>query len=130
MDAKLKLGDCLEVLRDLAPNSVDSLVTDPPAGIGFMGKDWDSDKGGSKRWIAWMTGRFPANLLLSHNPDCVTEDTFPRLGNAPLKCSLYCAVRMSDEQSGVLKSGARKEQDKSDSIFKMATTSPCDSDGR
>lgn len=48
-------GDCLQVLRELEPNSFDSLVTDPPAGISFMGKDWDSDKGGSKQWIAWMT---------------------------------------------------------------------------
>ena len=32
-----------------------SLVTDPPAGISFMGKEWDGDKGGRKQWIAWMT---------------------------------------------------------------------------
>lgn len=30
-------------------------MTDPPAGIGFMGKDWDKDKGGRDHWIAWMT---------------------------------------------------------------------------
>lgn len=35
-------------------NSVDSLVTDPPAGIAFMGKSWDSAKGGRNQWIAWM----------------------------------------------------------------------------
>jgi DNA modification methylase len=34
-------GDCLEVLRDLPDNSVDAIVTDPPYGLGFMGKDWD-----------------------------------------------------------------------------------------
>jgi DNA modification methylase len=48
-------GDCLEVLKQGPDNSVDSVVTDPPAGISFMGKDWDSDKGGSKEWIAWLT---------------------------------------------------------------------------
>ncbi len=47
-------GDCLEVLKDLPDNSVDSLVTDPPAGISFMGKSWDSDKGGRDQWIAWL----------------------------------------------------------------------------
>lgn len=46
-------GDCLEVLKTLADNSVDAIVTDPPAGIGFMGKDWDKDKGGRDKWIAW-----------------------------------------------------------------------------
>jgi hypothetical protein len=47
-------GDCLEQLHGLADESMDSLVTDPPAGISFMGKDWDSDKGGRTEWIAWM----------------------------------------------------------------------------
>jgi hypothetical protein len=48
-------GDCLAVLRTLKSNTLDSLVTDPPAGINFMGKDWDKDKGGRDAWIAWMT---------------------------------------------------------------------------
>ena len=47
-------GDCLDRLRDMADNSVDSLVTDPPAGISFMGKSWDGDRGGRDQWIAWM----------------------------------------------------------------------------
>lgn len=50
----LLLGDCLERLRALPDASVDSIVTDPPAGIGFMGKGWDSDKGGRDHWIAWL----------------------------------------------------------------------------
>ena len=37
-------GDCVEVLRSLPENSVDSVVTDPPYGIEFMGKEWDSFK--------------------------------------------------------------------------------------
>ena len=48
-------GDCLEVLRTLESNSMDSLVTDPPAGISFMGKDWDHHKGGRDEWVKWMT---------------------------------------------------------------------------
>jgi len=34
-------GDCLEVLRELPADSLDSVVSDPPAGIAFMGKEWD-----------------------------------------------------------------------------------------
>jgi len=34
-------GDCLEVLRELPADSLDSVVSDPPAGIAFMGKGWD-----------------------------------------------------------------------------------------
>lgn len=49
-------GDCLELLRAMRPDSIDALVTDPPSGIGFMGKTWDSDKGGRDAWIEWLAG--------------------------------------------------------------------------
>jgi DNA modification methylase len=35
-------GDCRDVLAALPDNSVDSVVTDPPYELGFMGKKWDS----------------------------------------------------------------------------------------
>ena len=35
-------GDCLDVLRTLPDASVDSVVTDPPYGLEFMGKGWDA----------------------------------------------------------------------------------------
>jgi site-specific DNA-methyltransferase (adenine-specific) len=34
-------GDCLDVLAELDDCSVDAVVTDPPYGLEFMGKDWD-----------------------------------------------------------------------------------------
>ena len=40
--ARVFLGDCIEVLKGLPENSVDSIVTDPPYGLEFMGKDWDA----------------------------------------------------------------------------------------
>jgi len=39
---KVIQGDCLIKLKELEDNSVDSIVTDPPYEIGFMGKSWDS----------------------------------------------------------------------------------------
>lgn len=47
-------GDALDVLRAMPSDSVDAIVCDPPAGISFMGKAWDSDKGGAMRWIRWL----------------------------------------------------------------------------
>jgi site-specific DNA-methyltransferase (adenine-specific) len=35
-------GDCIEVLRAFPDNSFDAVVTDPPYGLEFMGKDWDA----------------------------------------------------------------------------------------
>ena len=54
----LKNGDSLERLKELADNSIDSMITDPPAGISFMGKNWDDDKGGRNEWIEWLSNIF------------------------------------------------------------------------
>jgi len=40
-NARLALGDCRGILRTLPAESVDSIVTDPPYELGFMGKAWD-----------------------------------------------------------------------------------------
>ena len=34
-------GDCAKVLKDFPDYSIDLVVTDPPYGLSFMGKDWD-----------------------------------------------------------------------------------------
>jgi DNA modification methylase len=39
----IQVGDCLDVLKTLDDNSIDSIVTDPPYGLSFMGKRWDYD---------------------------------------------------------------------------------------
>lgn len=35
-------GDCLDVLDDLEPNSIDTIICDPPYALAFMGRKWDS----------------------------------------------------------------------------------------
>jgi DNA modification methylase len=35
------VGDCREVMAGMAEASVDAVVTDPPYGLEFMGKEWD-----------------------------------------------------------------------------------------
>ena len=52
----LRQGDSALMLAELATNSFDSMITDPPAGIGLLGLEWDKDKGGRDEWIAWLTG--------------------------------------------------------------------------
>lgn len=39
--ATLYHGDCIEVMRLLPDESVHAILTDPPYGLGFMGKEWD-----------------------------------------------------------------------------------------
>jgi DNA modification methylase len=40
--AKIFLGDCRDALKLISDNSIDSIATDPPYELGFMGKKWDS----------------------------------------------------------------------------------------
>src|SRR5688572_23655790 len=35
-------GDCLALMPTLADASIDAIVTDPPYGLGFMGRAWDA----------------------------------------------------------------------------------------
>lgn len=43
-------GDCLEKLKEAPDNYVSSVVTDPPYGLSFMGKDWDHGIPGVHFW--------------------------------------------------------------------------------
>lgn len=46
----IHIGDCLEVMKSLDPGSIDAIVTDPPYGLSFMGKDWDKGVPGVPFW--------------------------------------------------------------------------------
>src|SRR5690625_3274985 len=35
-------GDCIETMNAMPPESIDAIVTDPPYGLGFMGRKWDA----------------------------------------------------------------------------------------
>jgi len=47
----LYCGDCRDIIPSL-PKDFTAIVTDPPAGISFMGKEWDTDHGGRDNWIS------------------------------------------------------------------------------
>jgi site-specific DNA-methyltransferase (adenine-specific) len=58
-------GDCREVLRTLPDNSVDSIVTDPPYGLSFMGKRWDYDVPCVEVWAECLRVLKPGGHLLA-----------------------------------------------------------------
>jgi site-specific DNA-methyltransferase (adenine-specific) len=58
-------GDCLQVLKTLADNSVDSVVTDPPYGLSFMGKKWDYDVPSEDIWRECLRVLKPGGHLLA-----------------------------------------------------------------
>jgi site-specific DNA-methyltransferase (adenine-specific) len=62
---RLLLGDCLDKLKELEDNSVDSIVTDPPYGLSFMGKKWDYDVPSTEIWEECIRVLKPGGYLLS-----------------------------------------------------------------
>jgi site-specific DNA-methyltransferase (adenine-specific) len=65
MNYQLHHGDCLEVLKTMADNSVDSIVTDPPYGLSFMGKKWDYDVPSVEVWAECLRVLKPGGHLLA-----------------------------------------------------------------
>lgn len=66
---ELHHGDCLDVLRGMADNSVDSIVTDPPYGLSFMGKKWDYDVPSVDVWRECLRVLKPAAARDAHTLD-------------------------------------------------------------
>jgi DNA modification methylase len=65
IETKLIHGDCLEKLKELPDCSVDSVVTDPPYGLSFMGKKWDYDVPGVDVWAECLRVLKPGGHLLA-----------------------------------------------------------------
>ena len=74
-------ADCLEAMRKMPDNCVDAVVTDPPYGLGFMGKNWDHGVPGVEFWKEALRIAKPGAHLLSfggtrtfHRIACAIED--------------------------------------------------------
>lgn len=65
MDIRIIHSDCLEYLKTMPDNCVDSVVTDPPYGLSFMGKSWDYDVPTVEVWKEVFRVLKPGGHLLS-----------------------------------------------------------------
>ena len=83
MSVRILHGDCRDVLRTLPDASVDSVVTDPPYELGFMGKKWDRTGVANdvRVWAECLRVLKPGGHLLSfggtrtwHRMACAVED--------------------------------------------------------
>lgn len=61
----ITLGNCLDVMRTMESNSIDSIVTDPPYGINFMGKKWDYDVPSVSIWEEALRVLKPGGHMLA-----------------------------------------------------------------
>jgi DNA modification methylase len=58
-------GNCLDAMKRMEDNSVDSIVTDPPYGLSFMGKKWDYDVPSVEIWAECLRVLKPGGHLLA-----------------------------------------------------------------
>ena len=65
MSAEILRGDCLEVMASMPAESVEAIVTDPPYGLGFMGKKWDELPPGPEFAAAALRVLKPGGHLLA-----------------------------------------------------------------
>lgn len=73
-------GDCLKILPKL-DKKFDTIITDPPYGLSFMGKAWDHDVPGVPFWEAALEVAKPGATLMAfggtrtfHRLACAIED--------------------------------------------------------
>ena len=58
-------GDNRETLKTIPDNSIDSIVTDPPYGIDFLGKDWDANTGALETYQECLRVLKPGGHILA-----------------------------------------------------------------
>ena len=75
-------GDCLVEMRKMESNSISCIVTDPPYGLGFMGKAWDVGLPHHEIWGEALRVVKPGGFLLAfggtrtyHRLTCAIEDS-------------------------------------------------------
>jgi DNA modification methylase len=105
-------GDCLSEMKNLKSNSIDSIVTDPPYGLSFMGKKWDYDVPSKEIWIEALGVLKPGGHLLSFGG----TRTYHRL----VVAIEDAGFEIRDQIQWLYGSGFPKSQDVSKQIDKQA----------
>jgi len=74
-------GDCLEIMKDIPDYSIDTIITDPPYALEFMGKGWDKVLPGIEIWRECLRVAKPGAMLMAfggtrtyHRLTCAIED--------------------------------------------------------
>ncbi|MEO8679233.1 MAG: site-specific DNA-methyltransferase [Vicinamibacterales bacterium] len=105
-------GDLFDVLPTFDAESIDACVTDPPYGIGFMGREWDTFKPGTSQHRKLM---HPRERIASKNPNIDGRHRSPALSpsqidydysTAGLRGFQQWTERWATEVLRVLKPGA------------------------
>ena len=121
---KLYLGNCLDVLKTMESDSVDSIVTDPPAGISFMNKHWDTDHGHRDQWIAYFAEIAKECLRVVKPGGHALVWAIPRTSHWTATAWENGGWEVRDRIIYCFGSGFPKSHNISKAIDKLVTTSP------
>jgi len=132
-------GDCREVMAGMDECSVDSIVTDPPYGLSFMGKGWDKGVPGVEFWVEALRVAKPGAHLLAfggtrmvHRLAVAIEDAgweirdrihwvygsgFPKSHNVSKAIDKAAGV-MNHQSSGFNTAGGKENYSKQDKYFR------------
>ncbi len=58
-------GNCLDIMPRMKAGSVDTIITDPPYGLSFMGESWDHGVPGVPFWVAALRVAKPGAMLFA-----------------------------------------------------------------
>lgn len=81
MSVRIIHGETPAALADIPDESIDACVTDPPYGIGFMGKEWDTFRPGAhaeRKLPKWDAGE-------SHNPNVRGRSRSPAISPSQIE---------------------------------------------
>lgn len=114
------LGDCIDILKTFPENHFHACVTDPPAGISFMGREWDGDRGGRRAWIAWLAEVLrEVNRVLRPGAHAVVW-ALPRTSHWTATAAEDAGFEVRNRLTHIFGSGFPKSMDVSKAIDKAA----------
>jgi site-specific DNA-methyltransferase (adenine-specific) len=110
MQFTVKQGMNQDILKSYPDNHFDSIVTDPPYGIEFLGKDWDTNTGAIETWKECYRVLKPGGHLLAFSAARTYHHLATNIEN--------CGFEIRDQLMWIYASGFPKAQDIGKSIQK------------
>ena len=108
---EIKEGDCMEILKQLPDNYYDAILSDPPYGISFFGKKWDTDVPPKEVWAELLRVCKPGARIIAFSGARKFHRLFVNIEDAgwEIKDCLMWLYGCVDEETEILtKHGWRK----------------------
>jgi site-specific DNA-methyltransferase (adenine-specific) len=112
MSHQLHCGDSAELLKQYPDCHFDSIITDPPYGIEFLGKEWDQNTGALEIWQECFRVLKPGGYLLAFSAARTYHHLATRIESV--------GFEIRDQLMWIYSSGFPKAQDMGKAIDKRA----------